>query len=219
MDLDGGVTVGVAVAPSDTALEGPDGELTVDGEIGDQLGWLRTMRGLSQDALAERAGLSVDVIRRLEQGVRGTARLGTLSSLAEALGAQVSVLLVPRTPESGQSATEHLEAVRRVLTTPDALVGFAEFCDDDAGEPNIAALEASAETMWSLCQEGEYVAVSALLPDLITDARHAARELVGDEQVAACAVLATASPARSCPVGAVRKYRENFGALPSPASS
>lgn len=43
--------------------------------IGERLRKLRTMRGMSQDELAERAGLSRDLIAKLEQGRRSSTRL------------------------------------------------------------------------------------------------------------------------------------------------
>jgi len=63
--------------------------------IGEQISRLRHLRRLTQDQLAAASGVSVDVIRRLEQGQRNTARLATLSAIATALGAQLSVILRP----------------------------------------------------------------------------------------------------------------------------
>ncbi|WP_374227613.1 helix-turn-helix transcriptional regulator, partial [Streptomyces sp. AC627_RSS907] len=40
--------------------------------MGDRLARLRIRRSLTQERLAERAGVSVDVIRKLEQGRRRT---------------------------------------------------------------------------------------------------------------------------------------------------
>ncbi|MCU7722261.1 helix-turn-helix domain-containing protein [Actinoplanes sp. KI2] len=59
--------------------------------IGRQIAALRHANGLTQEQLAERAGVSVDVIRRLEQGQRRTARLATLHAIAAALGCKVSI--------------------------------------------------------------------------------------------------------------------------------
>ncbi|WP_235989800.1 helix-turn-helix domain-containing protein [Streptomyces ureilyticus] len=66
--------------------------------IGDRIARLRMRRKLTQEGLAERAGLSVDVVRKLEQGVRQTARLTTLNALARALDVEPSTLV-------GQPAT------------------------------------------------------------------------------------------------------------------
>ncbi len=58
--------------------------------IGEQLRSLRGACGLTQEALAERSGISVDLIKKLEQGQRKSARLTTLVALADALGAPLS---------------------------------------------------------------------------------------------------------------------------------
>ncbi len=55
---------------------------------------LRIKRGLSQRKLAERAGMQQPTVARLEGGQ--TASLRTLRRVADALGADVKVSLVPR---------------------------------------------------------------------------------------------------------------------------
>lgn len=72
--------------------------------IGRQIAALRHAGGLTQEQLAERAQVSVDVIRRLEQGQRRTARLATLHAIAAALGTQVSIDFVGR---AAQESTPH----------------------------------------------------------------------------------------------------------------
>jgi predicted ATPase/transcriptional regulator with XRE-family HTH domain len=56
-----------------------------DASFGDMLRRCRIAASLSQEALAERAGLSVDAIRALERGRRGQPRPDTLARLASAL--------------------------------------------------------------------------------------------------------------------------------------
>jgi transcriptional regulator with XRE-family HTH domain len=53
--------------------------------IGENLARLRRRRSLTQEALAEQAGLSVDLIKKLEQRQRDSARVATLDALAAAL--------------------------------------------------------------------------------------------------------------------------------------
>jgi transcriptional regulator with XRE-family HTH domain len=48
---------------------------------------------LSQECLAERSGVSVDVIRKLEQHRKHSVRLPTLHELATGLGVEVTGLL------------------------------------------------------------------------------------------------------------------------------
>jgi len=72
--------------------------------IGRQLAALRHASGLTQEQLAERAQVSVDVIRRLEQGQRQTARFTTLQAIATALDTEVSISFAVRdsgSPDSG----------------------------------------------------------------------------------------------------------------------
>jgi transcriptional regulator with XRE-family HTH domain len=74
--------------------------------IGARIRQLRLARSprLTQEQLAERAGVSVDLIGKLEQGQRQTAQLGSLHKLANALGVEVSLLLARPWPAgaSGQ---------------------------------------------------------------------------------------------------------------------
>ncbi|MBN1174497.1 MAG: helix-turn-helix transcriptional regulator [Micromonosporaceae bacterium] len=60
--------------------------------IGDNLARLRRQRELTQEGLAERAGVSVDLVKKLEQHQRDSARLSTLEALASALDVALSEL-------------------------------------------------------------------------------------------------------------------------------
>jgi transcriptional regulator with XRE-family HTH domain/tetratricopeptide (TPR) repeat protein len=61
--------------------------------IGCQLRRLRRLRGLTQEELADRANVSRDLVAKLEQGRRRTARLSSLASFARALDVELSALL------------------------------------------------------------------------------------------------------------------------------
>jgi ribosome-binding protein aMBF1 (putative translation factor) len=82
---------------------------------------LRQQHGLSQRQLAQRAGMQQPVIARLEGG--RPASLGTLRRVAEALGAQLEVRLVPQTsaeksaqaPRARQDAGGKRSSVKRAL--------------------------------------------------------------------------------------------------------
>ena len=71
---------------------------------------LRKKIGLSQRELAQRAGMQQPVIARLEGG--RPASLGTLRRVAEALGAQVKVSLVPHTSAPKGSYSKKAAAKR-----------------------------------------------------------------------------------------------------------
>jgi transcriptional regulator with XRE-family HTH domain len=78
--------------------------VTVDGsrEVGETIGYqlrrLRRLRGLTQEELADRADVSRDLVAKLEQGRRRTARLASLASLARALDVELSALLTRAAP-------------------------------------------------------------------------------------------------------------------------
>jgi transcriptional regulator with XRE-family HTH domain len=83
--------------------------------IGRQIAALRHRCGLTQEQLAESAGVSVDVIRRLEQGQRRTARFATLQSIAAALGTEVSISFaagIPAMPATPGGDGEDAESER-----------------------------------------------------------------------------------------------------------
>ena len=58
-----------------------------------RLAQLRHDRGWTQEMPAGYAGLSTELVRKLEQGARKSARLSTLNALAQALNVPVGVLL------------------------------------------------------------------------------------------------------------------------------
>ena len=65
---------------------------------GTRLRQLRHEHGLSQEALADRAGISLTTVVRLERRARTPCRCRTLARLAAALGAQPAAIgLVPET--------------------------------------------------------------------------------------------------------------------------
>lgn len=75
--------------------------------IGYQLRRLRRLRGLTQEELADRADVSRDLVAKLEQGRRQTARITSLTSFARALDVELSALVtrptrMRKTEDSGQ---------------------------------------------------------------------------------------------------------------------
>lgn len=72
--------------------------MSASGEIGYQLRRLRRLRGLTQEELADRADVSRDLVAKLEQGRRHTARITSLASLARALDVELSALVERATP-------------------------------------------------------------------------------------------------------------------------
>jgi transcriptional regulator with XRE-family HTH domain len=71
--------------------------------IGYQLRRLRRLRGLTQEELADRANVSRDLVAKLEQGRRHTARISSLASFARALDVELSAL-VEHESDDGEAA-------------------------------------------------------------------------------------------------------------------
>ena len=95
--------------------------------VGDRLAEVRREAKLTQEQLAEHSGVSVEVIRKLEQGSRGTARLETLHALGRALGVPTSALLGDASQAAARAEPDHqsmsLAEIRRAVTPVRGLTG------------------------------------------------------------------------------------------------
>ncbi|MEV5411221.1 helix-turn-helix transcriptional regulator [Thermopolyspora sp. NPDC052614] len=145
--------------------------------IGAQLRRIRHERGLSQEGLAERAGVSRDLIAKLEQGARRSARLTSLMRLATALDVELSALTGKRERmgTAGRDGASVL-ALRDALLSPTHLPGLDDD-DGDDGEP--APLDDVRRSVDDACRRywaGDFAVLIARLPALIGEARltHAA---------------------------------------------
>lgn len=128
------------------------------GSIGERLAGLRTARRLTQRELAERAEVSVDLIAKLEQGRKHTARLASLNSLARALDADLSALVSDPVPLQISDESAGVLAIRRALTP--ALPSAA-----DGGDQ--AGLLADA---WAAYWRGDFDTLGTVLPVLLANA-------------------------------------------------
>lgn len=161
--------------------------------IGQQLKKLRSQRGLSQAELAELAGVSTDVVRKLEQGVRQSARITSLTRLAQALGVSMSELLDRRPRLDRMADAVSLLAVRDALLTPAALPGIDPAQDTGDATP-ASELDAAVRAAWAHYWGGQFGRLAAMLPGLIGEARvtarlagpQAANALAQAYQLAAC---------------------------------
>jgi transcriptional regulator with XRE-family HTH domain len=142
--------------------------------VGEQLRTLRGQRGLTQEALAERSGISVDLIKKLEQGQRESARLTTLVALADALDAPLSQLL-GRRPRLDGGSDRLVLGLRDAVLSPQLLPVFD---DDERGEATpVDQLWQTVRRSWRLYWDGHFVELARALPGLITEARVAQRAL------------------------------------------
>jgi transcriptional regulator with XRE-family HTH domain len=67
--------------------------------LGRRVKQLREAAGLSQQALAAAAGLSISVVTQLEQGAKADPRVSTAAALAAALGVTMDELLATASEE------------------------------------------------------------------------------------------------------------------------
>lgn len=154
--------------------------MATPGPIGHALIKLRDFRGgITQEDLADRAGVSVDTIRKLEQGVRQSARLDTLRKLARALDTELDRLLGhPTVTQHSPTDGGGLLALRDAIQDIDALPGVpTDALDEDPPPPQawLDNVRQATETYWA----GGYSELSGSLPLLLRDGRAVAREATG----------------------------------------
>lgn len=149
--------------------------MTRDTTIGDRIRKLREFRDVTQEALAERAGCSVDTIRKLEQGQRQSTSISTLRALARALDVELERLLGQPTVTSSAPADGGLLALRDAIQDIDTLPGVLS--DEPADEPPAAdAWMDSVTAAEALYWEGGYSELSGMLPLLLRDGRMVVRD-------------------------------------------
>jgi transcriptional regulator with XRE-family HTH domain len=137
--------------------------------IGDRLRRLRGDRGLTQEELAEAAGVSYSVISMLERNKRTSARLSTISRLAAALDVEIGELVDRRDHLHGDRDGGSVLAVRDVLLNPTLLPGIEPA---DGGEPTpLPELNAHVAQAWAHYWAGRFGELLATLPGLIGEAR------------------------------------------------
>lgn len=149
--------------------------------IGDRIRNLREFRDVTQEELARRAGVSVDTIRKLEQGIRESARINTLRALARALDVQLERLVGQPTVTQELSDDGGLLALRDAIQDIDSLPGVLTTADLEE-PPDEAAWVDSVKAATGLYWKGDYSTLAATLPLLLRDGKAVARE-IGTEVV------------------------------------
>lgn len=126
---------------------------------------IRKRRGLTQRELAEAAGVSLSIIRKLEQGERETARLETLRKLATALRVPTMRLSGGPNEEGPRAGTaERWEAVRAAIEQPPV--------NRELGSeaPTVVGVRDALRAVEPLSREGEFAQLAIVLPPLLRDA-------------------------------------------------
>jgi len=132
--------------------------------LGDRLREARKRSGLTQRELAQLAGLSLSLVRKLEQGTYGDVRLETVHRLAVVLRVPTSALAGGDAPVPDERAAVEWEPVRRALEDqPDGTPG-------DQNEPTLAGVRAAFGEVLPLLLAGRFAELGGLLAPLLRDA-------------------------------------------------
>ncbi|GAB3279740.1 helix-turn-helix transcriptional regulator [Actinocorallia lasiicapitis] len=131
--------------------------------LGERIASVRKRRGLSQRELAGLSGVSVSLLRKLEQGERSDTRVETLRKLAVALRVPTSALIVR--PEAEDTPTA---MAGRWAPVHDALMGRAGGGLEE--QPTAEGVGAAVRAAQPLFTENRYADLGAALPSLLRDA-------------------------------------------------
>ncbi|WP_274386206.1 helix-turn-helix domain-containing protein [Streptosporangium sp. KLBMP 9127] len=133
---------------------------------------IRNERDLSQEALADRAGLSKDLISKLEQGRRQSCRITSLMKLANALDVDLTELTGKRERLGTDRDGGSVLAIRNAILSPSLLPGLPGLDADDDGEPTpLPELGSAVTEAWRQYWRGEFGPLTAAMPGLIAEAR------------------------------------------------
>jgi transcriptional regulator with XRE-family HTH domain len=131
--------------------------------LGDRVRDVRKRRGLSQRELAERSGVSLSLVRKLEQADYGNVRLETLHKLAVALRIPTTALATgPDAADPEGREVEQWEPVRRAL---EGLWG-----QQPAEDPTVDGVSAAFSSAVTAVLRSRYSELRVLLPALLRDA-------------------------------------------------
>ncbi|MBT2505548.1 helix-turn-helix transcriptional regulator [Streptomyces sp. ISL-98] len=179
--------------------------------LADNVRKYRRATGQSQEDLAQSSGLSVQTIRKVEQG--GEVRTDTLHAVARGLGIETAVLFVAGSPAPviGDEATRrNLVELRKALMPP---VGLAAPVAA-VGEPSdLDALQRRIGDCHALYWADRYDSVAKKLPNLLRSAEVTAAVLEGDEKRSAVIARTHALLLAGKYLTQVRQYDLGYHAL------
>lgn len=151
--------------------------------LGARVRRIRLERRLTQEELAERARISVDMLSKTEQGKR-YPRLPVLMRIASALDVPVSELVDTHPRLNGAQEGANVLALRNALLSPAVVPGLGLA---DSGEPvTVPALQAAVDDAGASYWQGDFARMAAVLPDLISTGR-VTRDVAGADAAAALA--------------------------------
>jgi transcriptional regulator with XRE-family HTH domain len=133
-----------------------------DTALGQRLQSVRKRRGLTQAELATAAGLSVSLIRKLEQGTITDTRLETARKLAVALRIPTTVLVTrPDREEPDQATTDQWDQVRAAL---------AGRMSESTEQPTAGGVRDAVVAIRPALARNRFSELRPLLPALLRDA-------------------------------------------------
>lgn len=149
------------------------------------------MAGLTQEQVADKSGVSVDVIRKLEQHRKHSARLPTLHALAKGLGTEVTSLIgdPPAVASNGAPDPPDLVELRRAVM-PSLVPKFPSM--DSLASLSLAVLREEIADGWTLYHSADFPGLMTVLPGIIADARLFASVGTPDQKAAGSAALGKA---------------------------
>lgn len=171
----------------------------------------RRSSGWSQEQLAEEAGLSVGVVRKIEQG--GNAQVETIHMLARALGTTTSSLFAAEVPEPirpNAGDGPKLSALRQALMPP---VGLREVIVEAERAPALALIQRDIDDSHALYHADHYDSVAKKLPKILQDAGAAVSLSEGAQCQEAVVVRASALLLAGKYLTQVRRYDMAYHAL------
>ena len=135
------------------------------GQIGDRIRNARKRCGLSQRELAELSGLSLSLIRKLEQGERPDTRVETLRKLAVAMGVPTTTLLAPAPAEQPPADGGLWAPARQAITHPQRRDTPEPVTERGLTDALLAAVK--------LYHDNQYDQLARVLPGLLADGEDA----------------------------------------------
>ncbi|WP_422770716.1 helix-turn-helix domain-containing protein [Plantactinospora sp. WMMC1484] len=163
--------------------------------LGENIARIRRQRSLTQERLAERAGLSVETIGKLERNERTVARMSTLNQLARALEVPTSRLLGDVSLSAARRERDRdqigLIELRKVLT-PARGLGGVTIGRQDGEPPTLGGVRGAVRAADRAYHDDDYRTALAALPSLLADAAILVNVLDGDARTEAHDLLAQA---------------------------
>lgn len=151
--------------------------------IGERIAHIRRRRSLTQEELAERAGMSLALIHKAEQG-RGEPRVSTLHAIARALDVSTAQLFGSGSEEKSGSKIDLL-ATRRILVPSLGTDGFPE-------PPPLDDLKREVLEVTRLYHKGRLTSSISVLPGIVKSAAAAVEVAENEERDRAIRLLSHA---------------------------